>query len=59
MAEIMIKAAGFVFVIIIAFVLKQIHVLEKRDGLTIATIINSLNSNISFNLSIKINEKII
>ena len=39
MAEIMIKAAGFVFVIIIAFVLKQIHVLEKRDGLTIATII--------------------
>ena len=39
MAEIMIKAAGFVFVIIIAFVLKQVHVLEKRDGLTIATII--------------------
>ena len=38
MAEIMIKAAGFVFVIIIAFVLKQVHVLEKRDGLTIATI---------------------
>ena len=31
MAEIMIKAAGFVFVIIIAFVLKQVHVLEKRD----------------------------
>ena len=39
MAEIMIKAAGFVFVIIIAFILKQVHVLEKRDGLTIATII--------------------
>ena len=39
MAEIMIKAAGFVFVIIIAFVLKQVHVLEKRHGLTIATII--------------------
>ena len=35
----MIKAAGFVFVIIIAFILKQVHVLEKRDGLTIATII--------------------
>lgn len=33
MAEIMIKAAGFVFVIIIAFILKQVHVLEKRDGL--------------------------
>ena len=29
-AEIMIKAAGFVFVIIIAFVLKQVHVLEKE-----------------------------
>lgn len=39
MAEIMIKASGFVFVIIIAFILKQVHVLEKRDGLTIATII--------------------
>ena len=39
MAEIMIKAAGLVFVIIIAFILKQVHVLEKRDGLTIATII--------------------
>jgi len=39
MAEIMIKAAGFVFVIIIACILKQVHVLEKRDGLTIATII--------------------
>ena len=39
MAEIMIKAACFVFVIIIAFILKQVHVLEKRDGLTIATII--------------------
>ena len=34
MAEIMIKAAGFVFVIIIACILKQVHVLEKRDGLT-------------------------
>lgn len=39
MAEIMIKAMGFVLVILIAFFLKKINVLEKRDGLTIATII--------------------
>lgn len=39
MEAIFIKAIGFILVIIIAFTLKQLKVLDKRDGQTIATII--------------------
>lgn len=39
MEAIFVKALGFILVIIIAFVLKQLKILDKRDGQTIATII--------------------
>ncbi len=39
MEAIFVKAIGFILVIIIGFVLKQIKILDKRDGQTIATII--------------------
>lgn len=39
MEAIFVKAIGFVLVILIGFVLKQLKVLDKRDGQTIATII--------------------
>lgn len=39
MEAIFVKAIGFVLVIMIAFTLKQLKVLDKRDGQTIATII--------------------
>ena len=39
MEAIFVKAIGFILVIVIAFVLKQLKILDKRDGQTIATII--------------------
>lgn len=39
MEAIFVKAIGFILVILIGFVLKQLKVLDKRDGQTIATII--------------------
>ena len=39
MEAIFVKAIGFILVILIAFTLKKLRVLDKRDGQTIATII--------------------
>jgi len=39
MEAIFVKAIGFILVILIAFLLKQLKILDKRDGQTIATII--------------------
>lgn len=39
MEAIFVKAIGFILVILIAFILKKLNVLSKRDGQTIATII--------------------
>ena len=39
MIEVLIKALGFVIVIIIGFTLKQFKILKKEDGYTLATII--------------------
>ena len=39
MFDVLIKALGFVIVIVIGFLLKQFRILKKEDGYTLATII--------------------
>ena len=39
MIDVLIKALGFILVIIIGFVLKQFKILKKEDGYILATII--------------------
>lgn len=43
MFDVLIKALGFVIVIVIGFLLKQFRILKKEDGYTLATIIMNVH----------------
>ena len=48
MFDVLIKALGFVIVIVIGFLLKQFRILKKEDGYTLATIIMNVTCHVHF-----------